>query len=250
MSDKNIEGRVCLVTGASRGIGRAIAVALGAAGGVVVGTATTETGANKISEDLQVRKIQGAGIALDVTDDNSIKQGLEDIGKRFGAPLILVNNAGITRDNLLMRMKDAEWDDVVDTNLKSLFRMTKSCVRAMTKARYGRIINISSVVGATGNAGQSNYAATKAGMVGFTRSLAHELASRNIHVNAVAPGFIETDMTAALSETQKEQLLGGVPLGRLGAPEDIANLVAFLVSPAADYITGQTLHVNGGMYMA
>jgi 3-oxoacyl-[acyl-carrier protein] reductase len=241
--------RVCLVTGATRGIGRAIALALGNAGATVVGTATTETGANAIDETFIAASIKGAGMVLDVSSSDSVEQVVEQTSSKFGAPLILVNNAGITRDNLLMRMKDSDWDDIMDTNLKSLYRVTKACVRPMTKARFGRIVNISSVVGATGNAGQSNYAASKAGMIGFTRSLAHELGGRNILVNAVAPGFIETDMTAGLGEAQREKLLGNVPLGRLGLPDEIASVVLFLVSPGANYVTGQTIHVNGGMYM-
>jgi 3-oxoacyl-[acyl-carrier protein] reductase len=245
-----LAGKVALVTGASRGIGKSIAEALGKAGAVVVGTATTVTGAEHISARLQADAIQGCGMALNVTDPASVEQLLKDVTARFGNIDILVNNAGITRDNLLMRMKDDEWEDVVQTNLTSVFRLSKACVRGMTKARWGRIINISSVVGEMGNAGQSNYAATKAGVAGFARALARELGSRNITVNTVAPGFIDTDMTHVLPEEQKQQLLGQIPLARLGKPEEIAAVVAFLASDAAAYITGETLHVNGGMYMS
>lgn len=249
MTDNMLENRICLVTGATRGIGRGIALALGAAGATVIGTATSERGAEAIGQALADASIEGAGMVLDVSGNDSVTTTVERICAEFGAPSILVNNAGITRDNLLLRMKEAEWDDIMDTNLKSLYRVTRACLRPMTKARYGRIVNISSVVAATGNAGQVNYAASKAGMIGFTRSLAHELAGRNILVNAVAPGFIETDMTSALPAAQKERLLASVPLGRLGSVEEVAGVVRFLVSPAADYITGQTIHVNGGMYM-
>ena len=224
-------------------------MSLGNAGGRVIGTATSESGAQSISDYLKDAGIEGAGMALNVADEDSVKQVIAAITEQFDAPEILVNNAGITRDNLLMRMKDDEWDAIMDTNLKSLYRVVKACLRPMTKARFGRIINISSVVGATGNAGQANYAASKAGMIGFTKSLAHELAGRNINANAIAPGFIETDMTAVLSDDQKQKLLGNVPMGRLGSPEDIAAAALFLASPGADYMTGQTLHVNGGMYM-
>ena len=240
---------IALVTGASRGIGLAIALELGRRGAKVVGTATSREGAEKITNILKEKGIDGRGIALDVTDQASIDAALADIQTSPGAPTILVNNAGITRDNILMRMKDAEWDAIMDTNLKSVFRMSRACMRAMTKARRGRIISISSVVGASGNAGQANYAAAKAGVVGFTKALARELGSRSITVNAVAPGFIDTDMTRALTDEQKEGLLQQIPLGRLGTPEEIAGAVAFLASPEAAYITGTTIHVNGGMYM-
>ncbi len=249
MNDATLSGQVCLVTGASRGIGRAIALALGAEGATVVGTATSSAGAGAIDEALSAASVEGAGMVVDVADGAAVDALVEEITSRYGAVQVLVNNAGITRDNLLMRMKESEWDEIMDTNLKSLYRVTKACVRPMTKARYGRIVNIGSVVAATGNAGQTNYAASKAGMLGFTRSLAHELAGRNILVNAVAPGFIETDMTAALPEAQKDKLLGAVPMGRLGLPGEIAAVVTFLVSPAASYVTGQTIHVNGGMFM-
>ena len=243
-------GRVCVVTGASRGIGKAIAVALGAGGGgTVVGTATSDAGAAHIGEYLAAAKIPGAGMVLDVTDDDSVAQLLGAVVESFGAPSVLVNNAGITRDNLLLRMKDAEWDDIVDTNLKSAYRLCKACLRGMTKARYGRIINIASVVGATGNAGQSNYAAAKAGLIGFSKSLAREVASRNITVNVVAPGFIATDMTADLSDEQRAALRAQIPLARLGTPEDVAASVVFLASDMGNYITGATIHVNGGMFM-
>lgn len=244
-----LKGEIALVTGASRGIGAAIAVELGRRGATVIGTATSTNGAESISKLLKENGITGKGVVLDVTDQAAIDQTLADIEKSFGAPSILVNNAGITRDNLLMRMKDEEWDAIMETNLKSLYRMAKGCMRSMMKARKGRIINISSVVGATGNAGQTNYAAAKAGVVGFTRALARELGSRNVTVNAVAPGFIDTDMTRALAEEQRNALLTQIPLGRLGKPEEIAQAVAFLASPDAAYITGTTIHVNGGMYM-
>ncbi len=244
------EQKVALVTGASRGIGAAIADNLGTEGIVVVGTATTEAGAEKISQRFADNKIVGRGMVLNVTNIESINGVLEAIGKEFGAPTILVNNAGITKDNILMRMKEDEWTDVVDTNLTAVFRLAKACVRAMTKARWGRIINISSVVGSMGNGGQSNYSATKAGVEGFSRALAKELGSRSITVNAVAPGFIATDMTKDLSEANKEAMLSQIPLARLGNPDEIAAVVNFLVSEAAGYITGETIHVNGGMYMS
>ncbi|GJL80984.1 MAG: beta-ketoacyl-ACP reductase [marine bacterium B5-7] len=249
MTDSAFENAICLVTGASRGIGQAISIALGSAGATVVGTATSAGGADAITGAFKESGIRGTGMLLNVSDSDSVETVVKAVGEKFGAPTILVNNAGITRDNLILRMKESEWDDTMDTNLKSLYRMTRACVRAMTRARSGRIINISSVVGATGNAGQSNYAASKAGMIGFTRSLASELASRNILVNAIAPGFIETDMTAELNDTVREKLLATVPLGRLGSPDEIARVAVFLASPAANYITGQTIHVNGGMYM-
>jgi 3-oxoacyl-[acyl-carrier protein] reductase len=241
---------VALVTGASRGIGRAIAMTLAASGIAVAGTATTNVGAEGIHAALREGGHPGLGLVLNVTDSASVEVALEQVTSGLGAPSILVNNAGITRDNLLMRMKDAEWDAIIDTNLSSVYRMTKACLRAMMKARRGRIVNISSVVGASGNAGQTNYAAAKAGIVGFTKALAREVGSRGITVNCVAPGFIDTDMTRALDDTQRQQLLGGIPLGRLGSAEEVANVVAFLASPQASYITGETIHVNGGMYMA
>lgn len=243
------ERRIALVTGASRGIGRAIAHELGRQGRVVIGTATTEGGAAKIDEDLRAHGIEGAGRALDVTDPESVDALIKAITEEFGAPTILVNNAGITRDNLLMRMKEDEWDSVLDTNLKSVYRVTKACLRGMTRARFGRIVNISSVVATMGNLGQTNYAAAKAGMEGFTRALAREVASRAITVNAVAPGFIATDMTHALPEEQHKMLLSQIPLARLGEPEEIAAAVGFLTGESAGYITGETLQVNGGMNM-
>ncbi len=245
-----LSGEIALVTGASRGIGQSIALALGQQGATIVGTATSDKGAESISAYLAENGITGQGMALNVTDADSIKQMLAGMTETFGAPGILVNNAGITRDNLLMRMKEEEWDDIINTNLTSVYRMSKACLRAMTKARKGRIISISSVVGASGNAGQANYAAAKAGLIGFSKSLAREVGVRGITVNTVAPGFIDTDMTRALADAQKETLLGEIPLNRLGQPEEIAAAVAFLASPGAAYITGETLHVNGGMYMA
>ena len=244
------EKRVAIVTGASRGIGRAIADALGAAGAIVVGTATTGKGASAISDYLASRGIEGRGIRLDVTERESVDALVKTVSEDLGVPAILVNNAGITRDNLLMRMKDEEWDSIIDTNLTSVYRMSKACLRGMMKAKFGRIVNISSVVGASGNAGQTNYASAKAGIFGFTKSLAREVGSRGITVNAVAPGFIDTDMTRALSEDQTRTLLASIPLGRLGAADEVAAVVAFLASDAAGYVTGETLHVNGGMYMA
>ena len=241
--------RVCLVSGASRGIGAAIADALGAQGHVVVGTATTAEGAARISERLAGAGVKGRGLVLDVGSEQSIEQALESIGANEGAPLVLVNNAGITQDNILMRMKGEEWQRVLDTNLGSVFRLCKAALRAMTKARWGRIINISSVVGSMGNAGQSNYAASKAGMEGFTRSLAREIGSRGITVNCVAPGFIDTDMTRELPEAQRAKLLEQIPLARLGDAAEVAAVVAFLASPGAAYVSGETVHVNGGMYM-
>ena len=244
---RNSEKRVALVTGASRGIGKAIAQQLADDGFVVVGTATSVEGANRI--DSWLSPLGGAGMALNVTDADSVAALMAATNERFGAPTVLVNNAGITRDNLLMRMKDDEWHSVIDTNLNAVFRVSKACLRGMTKARFGRIISISSVVGSMGNPGQSNYAATKAGVEGFTRALAKELGSRAITVNAVAPGFIDTDMTAELSEQQRELILGQIPLARLGQAEEVGATVAFLCSDAASYITGETIHVNGGMYM-
>ncbi|SFD01072.1 3-oxoacyl-[acyl-carrier-protein] reductase [Thiohalospira halophila DSM 15071] len=245
----NLDNEIALVTGASRGIGRAIAERLGAGGATVIGTATSDKGAGAIGDYLKEAGINGGGYALDVTDPASIDEVLNQVTGAFGAPTILVNNAGITRDNLLMRMKDEEWDEIMRTNLDSVFRMSRGCLRAMMKARHGRIISISSVVGAAGNAGQANYAAAKAGVVGFTKSLAREAAPRGITVNAVAPGFIDTDMTRALEEEQRQALLEQIPAGRLGDPAEIAEAVAFLASPGAGYITGETIHVNGGMYM-
>lgn len=244
-----LENEIALVTGASRGIGAAIAQGLGEQGATVIGTATSESGAAAITARLGDAGIKGEGMVLNVTDPASIDATLKAIAERFGAPGILVNNAGITRDNLLMRMKDDEWDSIMETNLTSIYRLSKASLRAMMKARKGRIISIASVVGFTGNAGQTNYSAAKAGMIGFTKSLAREVGSRGITVNAVAPGFIDTDMTRELPEEQHKKLLSEIPLGRLGAPEEIANAVVFLASPAANYITGETLHVNGGMYM-
>ena len=249
MTEKHLEGKVALVTGASRGIGKAIAFALGRAGATVIGTATTDTGAQTITEALKAEGIQGQGRALNVTSGDACQEVVKAITSEYGAPLILVNNAGITRDNILMRMKVDEWEDVINTNLSSIFRMGKAVMRGMTKARQGRIVNISSVVGSMGNQGQANYAAAKAGVEGFTRAMAREVGSRNLTVNTVAPGFIETDMTNELPEEQREFLLTQVPLARLGQPEEIAAAVLFLVSEPAGYITGETLHVNGGMYM-
>ena len=245
-----LTGEIALVTGATRGIGQAIALELGARGATVIGTATSPDGAQKITAVLTEKGIKGAGLTLNVVDPLSVEQALAQIEKDFGTPTILVNNAGITRDNLLMRMKDDEWDDIITTNLTSVFRLSKACIRGMMKARKGRIISIASVVGAMGNAGQTNYAAAKAGIMGFSKALAREVASRGITVNVIAPGFIETDMTRALPEAQKEILLKGIPQARLGQPQDIAASVAFLAGPGGSYITGHILHVNGGMYMA
>ena len=245
----SLDNEIALVTGASRGIGQAIAEVLGRRGATVIGTATSAGGAETITAALVAAGIKGSGRVLNVTDPDSIAALLKDVQGEFGAPTILVNNAGITRDNLMMRMKDEEWDAVIETNLTSAFRMSKACLRGMMKARHGRIIMISSVIGATGNSGQANYAATKAGVIGFAKSLAREIGSRGITVNAVAPGFIDTDMTRALPEEQRDALLDQIALGRLGDVTDIANTVAFLASDDAAYITGETIHVNGGMYM-
>jgi 3-oxoacyl-[acyl-carrier protein] reductase len=244
-----LDGKVALVTGATRGIGRAIALELGKAGATVIGTATSPAGTEAISQALAEAGVTGAGVTLDVTDAAQMDAVMADIVKRFGDIAILVNNAGITRDNLLLRMGDAEWDDIFATNLKSVFRLSKAVMRGMMKARAGRIINIGSVVGTTGNAGQSNYAAAKAGLIGFTKSLAREIGSRNITVNCVSPGFIDTDMTRALTEDQRKTLVAHIPLGHLGTAADVAAAVLFLASPSAAYITGATLHVNGGMHM-
>jgi len=249
MANAMLEGQIALVTGATRGIGRAIALALSAAGATVIGTATTDEGAARIGDYLKDDGNAGTGIRLDVADGPAVDAALADIEARFGPVAILVNNAGITRDNLLVRMKDDEWDAIMATNLKPAFRLARGVLRAMMKARRGRIIQIGSVVGASGNAGQANYAAAKAALVGFTKSLAQEVGSRNITINCVAPGFVDTDMTRALPDAQREKLLEKIPLGRLGTPEDIAHAVVFLASPHAGYITGATLHVNGGMYM-
>lgn len=246
----SLEGKVALVTGASRGIGASIALSLGQAGAKVIGTATSEKGAEAIGARLKEAGIEGEGMVLNVTDGDSVAALLKAIQSGYGAPEILVNNAGITKDNLLMRMSEDEWFDVINTNLSAIYRLSKACLRGMMKARWGRIINVSSVVGQMGNAGQTNYAATKAGVGGFTRSLAKEVGSRNITVNSVAPGFIDTDMTRELSDDQKEVMLSAIPLGRLGQTEEISKVVRFLASDDASYITGETLHVNGGMYMA
>ena len=245
-----LDGQIALVTGASRGIGQAVALELGKHGATVVGTATSQAGADNISGYLSQAGIKGAGLALNVKDTAQIEQVLQAIRAQFGEISILVNNAGVTRDNLLMRMKEEEWDDIMDTNLKSVFRLSQAVLRAMMKARYGRIISIASVVGVMGNAGQTNYAAAKAAIIGFSKSLAREVGSRNITVNCVAPGFIDTDMTRALSEEQRNDLIGYIPLGRLGTVQDIAASVAFLASQQAGYVTGTTIHVNGGMYMS
>jgi len=245
----NLDGRIALVTGASRGIGQAIALELAKCGAVVIGTSTSASGADGIGQKLAAAGARGAGLTLNVDDPQQTEAAVVDIQKRFGDIAILVNNAGITRDNLLVRMKDEEWDDIMATDLKSVYRLSKLGLRSMMKARYGRIINITSIVGVTGNAGQTNYAAAKAGIIGFSKSLAREVGSRNITVNCIAPGFIDTDMTRALSDQQRAALIQQIPLGRLGRAEDVAAAVAFLASPGADYVTGCTLHVNGGMHM-
>lgn len=244
-----LENEIALVTGASRGIGAAIADTLGKSGATVIGTATSESGAAAIGDRFKAQGIKGAGMVLNVADPESVTEVIKAIGSDFGAPTILVNNAGITRDNLMLRMKDEEWADIIETNLTSIFRVSKACLRGMMKAQKGRIINVGSVVGSTGNPGQANYAAAKAGIIGFTKSLAREVGSRNITVNTVAPGFIDTDMTRELPEDQRSALLSNIPLCRLGSPDEIAKAVLFLASDDASYITGETLHVNGGMFM-
>jgi 3-oxoacyl-[acyl-carrier protein] reductase len=246
MSQQN---KVALVTGASRGIGHGIALALGHTGVTVVGTATTQEAADKITQTLKAAGILGCGMVLNVTQSDSINTVIETIKKQYGAPNILVNNAAITQDNLFLRMKEDEWNKVIETNLNSIYRVTKACIRDMLKMHWGRVINISSVVGSTGNAGQVNYAAAKAGLIGFTKALANEVGSRNVTVNAVSPGFIDTDMTRGLPEEHRQALLQRIPMQKLGQPEDVAAAVVFLTSESAGYITGQTLHVNGGMYM-
>lgn len=245
----SLDNEIVLVTGASRGIGQAIALELGRLGAVVVGTATSASGAETIGRALDEKGIKGAGLVLDVTHQEAVDALFKDVGERFGAPSILVNNAGITLDNLLMRMTDDQWGRIIDTNLTSVFRLCRAAIRGMMKARKGRIVNIASVVAVMGNAGQANYAAAKAGMIGFTKSLAREVASRGITVNAVAPGFIDTDMTRGLPDEHKEALLKQIPANRLGRPEEIAAAVAFLANANAAYITGETIHVNGGMFM-
>jgi 3-oxoacyl-[acyl-carrier protein] reductase len=247
---ETLKGQVALVTGTSRGIGRAIALELASQGATVVGTATSAEGAAGIQQALDAVQARGLGAVLNVNDAPACDALLVEVEKRFGPVAILVNNAGITRDNIALRMKDEEWDAVLDTNLKAVFRMSRAVMRGMMKARYGRIVSITSVVGSSGNPGQANYAAAKAGVEGMTRALARELGSRNITVNCVAPGFIDTDMTKALNDAQRDALLGQIPLGRLGRSEEIAAAVAFLASPQASYVTGVTLHVNGGMYMS
>jgi 3-oxoacyl-[acyl-carrier protein] reductase len=244
-----LDNKTALVTGASRGIGSAIAVKLAEQGATVIGTATSEQGVAKINARFKQLGLKGEGFVLNVTDKQSVATALEAIASKYQAPSILVNNAAVTRDNLLLRMKDVEWDEVIATNLTAIFNLTKACIRNMLKARWGRIISIGSVVGSTGNSGQANYAAAKAAIAGFTKSVAQEVASRNITVNIVAPGFIDTDMTRVLPEDHRQQLLSQIPAQRLGQPEEVASVVAFLASEQAAYITGQTLHVNGGMYM-
>ena len=244
-----LDGKVALVTGASRGIGQAIALGLARSGAVVAGTSTTAAGADGISRSLTAAQVSGAGFELDVNQPEQIESVVEEVQKRFGDIAILVNNAGVTRDNLLLRMKDEDWDAIMETDLKSVYRLSKLMLRPMIKARYGRIINITSVVGVTGNAGQANYAAAKAGIIGFSKSLAREVGSRNVTVNCIAPGFIDTDMTRSLNEQQRAALIQQIPLARLGQPDDVAAAAVFLASPEAGYLTGCTLHVNGGMYM-
>lgn len=246
----NLDGQVTLVTGASRGIGRAIAESLGKSGATVIGTATTDAGAESISNYFAEAGITGKGMTLNVTEPDSIDVLIKSVTSEYGAITVLINNAGITRDNLMLRMKEEEWNDIISTNLTSVYRLSKACLRGMMKARHGRIISISSVVGVTGNAGQANYSAAKAGVVGFSKSLAQEVGSRGITVNVVAPGFIDTDMTRELAEEQRSKLLENIPLRKLGQSEDIANAVLFLASDMGAYISGETLHVNGGMYMS
>ncbi|MBU2966669.1 MULTISPECIES: 3-oxoacyl-ACP reductase FabG [Amphritea] len=246
----SIEGKVALITGATRGIGKAIALELGRQGVVVVGTATSDKGAASITDYLQEAGVKGAGLCLDVGSSESVDGVLKAVQEQFGPVAIIVNNAGITRDNIMLRMKEEEWDSVMNTNLTSVYRMVKGCLRGMTKARWGRIINVSSVVASMGNAGQANYAAAKSGMEGFSRALAREVGSRNITVNCVAPGFIDTDMTSGLPEEHKVALQKQIPMGRLGQPEEVAAVVGFLASDAGGYVTGDTIHVNGGMYMS
>lgn len=245
----NLQGEIALVTGATRGIGNAIAQALGNAGATVIGTATSANGAQSITDNLKAAGIEGEGYVLDVNDNEAVSTLIKDISERYGTPSILINNAGITRDNLLMRMKDDEWDGVISTNLSSIYRLSKAVLRGMMKLKKGRIISVASVVGVMGNAGQTNYSAAKAGIMGFSKSLAREVGSRGITVNTVAPGFIDTDMTRALGDEQRELLIKQVPLNRLGSVDDIAQTVLFLASSSASYITGETIHVNGGMYM-
>ncbi len=245
----SIEGKIALVTGATRGIGKAVAMNLAAQGAVLIGTATSETGAESITKYLKDAGYEGKGLILDVSSADSVTEVFKLILRDYAAPEIVVNNAGITRDNIMLRMKEHEWNDVIETNLTSIYRVSKASLRAMTKARWGRIINISSVVASMGNAGQCNYAAAKAGIEGFTRALAREVASRGITINAIAPGFINTDMTNSLPEAQKDALLGQIPLNRLGSPTEIGAVAAFLAGDGAAYITGETIHVNGGMYM-
>jgi len=243
-----LDGKLVFVTGASRGIGKAIALTMGAAGATVIGTATSESGANNISKIFSDNKISGKGMKLDVTDNEQVTNLVKVIGEDFGSVDILVNNAGITRDNILLRMKEDEWEDIINTNLSSIYKMSKSVLRGMIKKRSGRIISITSVVGAMGNAGQSNYGAAKAGIIGFTKSLAREVGVRGVTVNAIAPGFIETDMTDSLPNDQKEALASQIPMGRLGTADEVAQAVLFLAGESGSYITAQTIHVNGGMY--
>jgi len=245
----SLEGKIAMVTGATRGIGKAIALALAAQGARVVGTATSAEGAETITDNLKSAGYDGFGIVMNVADSESIEAGLKQVAEEAGAPVILVNNAGITRDNLLLRLKDDDWSDVIETNLASVFRLSKAVLRGMAKARWGRIINVSSVVAGMGNPGQANYCAAKAGVEGFTRSLAKEMSNRGITANCVAPGFIDTDMTRKLDDKQRESMMEVIPAGRLGEPEEVAAVVAFLASEAAGYVTGETIHVNGGMYM-
>ena len=246
----DLQGQIALVTGASRGIGRSIALSMGRQGASIVGTSTSELGARGVTAALSDAGIEGRGTVLDVTHGESVFNVVKQIEENFGPISILVNNAGITRDNLLLRMKDEEWDDILETNLSSVFRVTKACLRSMVRARRGRVINVTSIVGATGNPGQTNYAAAKAGLVGFTKSLASEVASRGITVNGIAPGFIETDMTSSLEQSRRDALVTAIPLGRLGVGEDVAAAAVFLASREASYITGQVIHVNGGLYMS